>query len=195
VSLVHTKALQIIRASDEAAPIGSRQGRFLAIPTGNAPRKGTEAGGSAAARRAADRAWRNAQGLTTVYDVPVAARRGCRSASLSLAPPSAARSGLPAMVERTPAATERALAESEPFPDWFLDRGADTCMTRSSPTGMAAEAPGQGSVTMMTAGRCSRVGCPVAAGRAHMRRKAKIATAFAGSVDAGPGHGRSYVGL
>jgi Family of unknown function (DUF6441) len=40
-SLVYTKAPQIIRAFDEGAVIRSRRGRFLAIPTENAPRKGT----------------------------------------------------------------------------------------------------------------------------------------------------------
>jgi Family of unknown function (DUF6441) len=41
-SLVYTKAPRIIRAFDEGAVIRSRRGRFLAIPTENAPRKGTE---------------------------------------------------------------------------------------------------------------------------------------------------------
>jgi Family of unknown function (DUF6441) len=41
-SLVYTKAPQIIRAFDEGAVIRSRRGRFLAMPTGNAPRKGTD---------------------------------------------------------------------------------------------------------------------------------------------------------
>jgi hypothetical protein len=41
-SLVYTKAPQIIRAFDEGAVIRSGRGRFLAIPTGNAPRKGTD---------------------------------------------------------------------------------------------------------------------------------------------------------
>jgi hypothetical protein len=41
-SLVYTKTPQIIRAFDEAAVIRSRRGRFLAIPTENAPRKGTD---------------------------------------------------------------------------------------------------------------------------------------------------------
>ena len=41
-SLVYTKAPQIIRAFDEGAVIRSRRGRFLAIPTDNAPRKGTD---------------------------------------------------------------------------------------------------------------------------------------------------------
>jgi Family of unknown function (DUF6441) len=41
VSLVYTKAPQIIRAFDEGALIRSKRGRFLAIPTENAPRKGT----------------------------------------------------------------------------------------------------------------------------------------------------------
>jgi Family of unknown function (DUF6441) len=41
-SLVYTKAPQIIRAFDEGAVIQSRRGRFLAIPTENAPRKGTD---------------------------------------------------------------------------------------------------------------------------------------------------------
>ena len=40
-SLIYTKAPQIIRAFDEGAVIRSRHGRFLAIPTENAPRKGT----------------------------------------------------------------------------------------------------------------------------------------------------------
>ena len=40
-SLVYTKAPQIIRAFDEGALIRSKRGRFLAIPTENAPRKGT----------------------------------------------------------------------------------------------------------------------------------------------------------
>jgi hypothetical protein len=40
-SLVYTKAPQIVRAFDEGAVIRSRRGRFLAIPTENAPRKGT----------------------------------------------------------------------------------------------------------------------------------------------------------
>jgi Family of unknown function (DUF6441) len=41
-SLVYTKAPQIIRAFDEGAVIRSRRGRFLAIPTENAPRKGAD---------------------------------------------------------------------------------------------------------------------------------------------------------
>src|ERR687892_2475605 len=41
-SLVHTKAPQSIRAFDEGAVIRSRRGRFLAMPTENAPRKGTD---------------------------------------------------------------------------------------------------------------------------------------------------------
>jgi hypothetical protein len=41
-SLVYTKAPQIIRAFDDGAVIRSRRGRFLAIPTENAPRKGTD---------------------------------------------------------------------------------------------------------------------------------------------------------
>jgi hypothetical protein len=41
-SLVYTKAPQLIRAFDEGAVIRSRRGRFLAIPTENAPRRGTD---------------------------------------------------------------------------------------------------------------------------------------------------------
>jgi hypothetical protein len=41
-SLVYTKAPQIIRAFDEGAVIRSGRGRFLAIPTENAPSKGTD---------------------------------------------------------------------------------------------------------------------------------------------------------
>jgi len=41
-SLVYTKAPQIIRAFDEGAVIRSGRGRFLAIPTENAPRKGAD---------------------------------------------------------------------------------------------------------------------------------------------------------
>jgi hypothetical protein len=41
-SLVYTKAPQIIRAFDEGAVIRSGRGRFLAIPTENAPRKGSD---------------------------------------------------------------------------------------------------------------------------------------------------------
>jgi Family of unknown function (DUF6441) len=41
-SLVYTKAPQIIRAFGEGALIRSGRGRFLAIPTENAPRKGTD---------------------------------------------------------------------------------------------------------------------------------------------------------
>jgi Family of unknown function (DUF6441) len=41
-SLVYTKAPQIIRAFDEGVLIRSRRGRLLAIPTENAPRKGTD---------------------------------------------------------------------------------------------------------------------------------------------------------
>jgi hypothetical protein len=41
-SLVYTKAPQIIRAFDEGAVIRNRRGGFLAIPTENAPRKGTD---------------------------------------------------------------------------------------------------------------------------------------------------------
>jgi hypothetical protein len=41
-SLVYSKAPQIIRAFDEGAVIRSRRGRFLAIPTEDAPRKGTD---------------------------------------------------------------------------------------------------------------------------------------------------------
>ena len=41
-SLVYTKAPQIIRAFDEGAVIRSGRGHFLAIPTENAPRKGTD---------------------------------------------------------------------------------------------------------------------------------------------------------
>jgi hypothetical protein len=37
-----TRAPQIIRAFDEGAVIRSKRGRFLAIPTENAPRKGTD---------------------------------------------------------------------------------------------------------------------------------------------------------
>ena len=48
-SLVYTNAPQIIRAFDEGAVIRSRRGRFLAIPTENAPRKGTDGSGSARA--------------------------------------------------------------------------------------------------------------------------------------------------
>jgi Family of unknown function (DUF6441) len=43
-SLVYTKAPQIIRAFDEGAVIRSTRGRFLAVPTENAPRKGTNGG-------------------------------------------------------------------------------------------------------------------------------------------------------
>ena len=39
---MYTKAPQIVRAFDEGAVIRSRRGRFLAIPTENAPRKGTD---------------------------------------------------------------------------------------------------------------------------------------------------------
>ena len=39
---MYTKAPQIIRAFDEGAVIQSRRGRFLAIPTENPPRKGTD---------------------------------------------------------------------------------------------------------------------------------------------------------
>ena len=42
ISAVYTKAPQIIRAFDEGAVIRSRRGRFLAIPTENALRKGTD---------------------------------------------------------------------------------------------------------------------------------------------------------
>ena len=41
-SLVYSKAPQIIRAFDEGAVIRSKRGRFLAIPTVNAPRKRTD---------------------------------------------------------------------------------------------------------------------------------------------------------
>jgi Family of unknown function (DUF6441) len=41
-SLVYTKAPQIIRAFDEGAVVRSKRGRFLATPTENAPRKGTD---------------------------------------------------------------------------------------------------------------------------------------------------------
>ena len=41
-SLVYSKAPLIIRAFDEGAIIRSRRRRFLAIPTENAPRKGTD---------------------------------------------------------------------------------------------------------------------------------------------------------
>jgi Family of unknown function (DUF6441) len=41
-SLVYTKAPQIIRAFGEGAVIRSERGRLLAIPTENAPRKGTD---------------------------------------------------------------------------------------------------------------------------------------------------------
>jgi Family of unknown function (DUF6441) len=41
-SLVYTKAPQIVGAFDEGAVIRSRRGRFLAIPTANAPRKGAD---------------------------------------------------------------------------------------------------------------------------------------------------------
>jgi Family of unknown function (DUF6441) len=41
-SLVYTKAPQIIRAFDDGAVIRSNRGRFLALPTENAPRKGTD---------------------------------------------------------------------------------------------------------------------------------------------------------
>ena len=39
-SLAYTKAPQIVRAFDEGAVIRSKRGRFLAIPTENAPREG-----------------------------------------------------------------------------------------------------------------------------------------------------------
>jgi hypothetical protein len=41
-SLVYTKSPQIIRAFDEGGLMRSKRGRFLAIPTENAPRKGTD---------------------------------------------------------------------------------------------------------------------------------------------------------
>jgi Family of unknown function (DUF6441) len=41
-SLVYTRAPQIIRAFDEGVVIRSRRGRFLAIPTEDAPKKGTD---------------------------------------------------------------------------------------------------------------------------------------------------------
>jgi hypothetical protein len=41
-SLVYTKVPQILRAFDEGAVIRSKRGHFLAIPTENAPRKGTD---------------------------------------------------------------------------------------------------------------------------------------------------------
>jgi hypothetical protein len=41
-TLIYTKAPQIIRAFDEGAVVRSKRGRFLAIPTENAPRKGTD---------------------------------------------------------------------------------------------------------------------------------------------------------
>jgi hypothetical protein len=41
-SLVYSKAPQIIRAFDDGAVIRSKRGHFLAVPTENAPRKGTE---------------------------------------------------------------------------------------------------------------------------------------------------------
>jgi hypothetical protein len=40
--LVYTKAPQIVRAFDEGAIVRSKRGRFLAIPTENVPRKGTD---------------------------------------------------------------------------------------------------------------------------------------------------------
>jgi hypothetical protein len=48
-SVVYTKAPQIIRAFDEGAVIRSNRGRFLAIPTENAPRKAPMVSGSARA--------------------------------------------------------------------------------------------------------------------------------------------------
>ena len=41
-SLVYTKAPQIISAFDDGAVIRSKRGRFLAVPTENTPRKGTD---------------------------------------------------------------------------------------------------------------------------------------------------------
>lgn len=41
-SLIYSKAPQIIRTFDEGAIIRSKRGRYLAIPTENAPRKGTD---------------------------------------------------------------------------------------------------------------------------------------------------------
>lgn len=41
-SLIYSKAPQIIRAFDEGAQIRAKRGRFLAIPTENAPRRGTD---------------------------------------------------------------------------------------------------------------------------------------------------------
>jgi Family of unknown function (DUF6441) len=41
-SLVYTKAPQIIRAFNESAVIRSKRGRWLTIPTENAPRRGTD---------------------------------------------------------------------------------------------------------------------------------------------------------
>jgi hypothetical protein len=49
-SLVYSKAPQIIRAFDDGAVIRSGRGRFLAIPTENAPGRGPTASGSAPAR-------------------------------------------------------------------------------------------------------------------------------------------------
>jgi Family of unknown function (DUF6441) len=41
-SVVYTKAPRIVRAFDEGTVIRSKRGRFLAIPTENAPRRGTD---------------------------------------------------------------------------------------------------------------------------------------------------------
>ena len=41
-SVIYSKAPQIIRAFDEGAQIRAKRGRFLAIPTENAPRRGTD---------------------------------------------------------------------------------------------------------------------------------------------------------
>ncbi|MDH3661178.1 MAG: DUF6441 family protein [Alphaproteobacteria bacterium] len=41
-SVIYSKAPQIIRAFDEGAQIRAKRGQFLAIPTENAPRRGTD---------------------------------------------------------------------------------------------------------------------------------------------------------
>jgi hypothetical protein len=140
-SLVYTKAPQITRAFDEGAVIRSRRGRFLAIPTENAPRKGTDGkrirpstfpehrfgplrfvprqsgpsllvvdglrasysrqtGQLRGFRRAADRARRSGQGLTTVVMFLLVPQVKLRK-RLDVAPAAEQWSGqLPALIEQ-----------------------------------------------------------------------------------------------
>jgi hypothetical protein len=94
-SLVYSKAPQIIRAFDEGVVVRSGRGRFLAIPTENAPRKGTDGkriSPSGAPLRAAP--------VRASLDWPIAPGRG--SAQGLVQPQDRCAAGLPARNRSSP---------------------------------------------------------------------------------------------